>query len=918
MAGNRREFLLGAATFTAGMSLSSLSSASEHGKTADVSGSPGAASPFLLEFEGTALTSLRFAGDAFPTNYVATGQKLGHVEIAWRRANGAWQRFNSGDPTMSPNADGTYVVRDDRGEALAVTIRLKPRGNLLRWAVRLLNTSSDPIEIGDLALPLPMHSTFSPKGAEKIPVLKHSFISGHGSFLFWMRANSVGPYLVMTPERNTSLEYWDHSRGERGERGQRPAFRAYVHSVAVGETVHAAGGRWRQPRTSVMLAPAGQAGADRTYAFQFAGAQDYAGVRQRLLDAGLLDVEIAPGMTVPADLSTCVAIRSRDPIESILAEHPEQTRIEPLGEREGRRLYRVKFDRLGENMLTVHHGAGRSTRLEFFAAEPLETLIHKRAAFTTKHQIRDAGKWYNGLLAEWNMDSEVLLSPDNYDRIKGWRIYEVTCDDPGLSKPAYLASKNAEFPNQAQVEALDYYIEHFVWGGLQRTTEESHRYGIYGIPDWKHNRDSSDPGPKGKLHIWRPYDYPHIVVMYFSMYRIARDYPGIKTKLDRATYLERAYGTALGMFTIPMQVTGWSAYQTGFYNEAVIPQLIEELDMVGKHDKASQLRTHWEKKVAFFVAGNPNLYGSEYAFDSTGFESTQAIARYALDHPSTPGITLGATVKFASEQIRDNLFCRGVIEKAYYYYGSDYRGGGGDSFTLSYMSPMGGWGVLNHALYEGREPDATIRLGYASFLSSWALMNTGTRESGFGYWYPGEANDGGSGGGFEPAAYGMTWLEQPHHRGPWYYSCETDLGYCGALRTAATIVADDPVFGRFCFGGEMRAGKSSLRVVPRDGLRRRLHLRVAGQKIDFELTGARFAKEQPIEWFTDRQRFLFTLETEATASGEAQLLVTGLPDHTYKIICGQETKEFHSGAKKPLQLRIPAGSSNAQVEIVRS
>jgi len=914
MAGNRREFLLGAATFTAGMSLSSLASATDQGKTVNVSGSPNAASPFLLEFEGTALTSLRFAGDAFPTNYVAAGQKLGHVELAWRRANGVWQRFSSADTTASPDADGTYVVRDASGEALAVSTRLKLRDSLLRWTIALRNMSAGQVEVGDLALPLPMHSTFSPKGVASIPVLKHSFISGHGSFLFWMRSNSVGPYLVMTPERDTSLEYWDHPRGERG---QRSAFRAYVHSAAVGETVRAAGGRWRQPRTSVKLAPAGKTGAARTYAFQFAAAEDYEGVRQRLVDAGLLDVEIAPGMTVPADLSTCIAVRSREPIRSIVAEHPEQTRIESLGEREGRRLYRVRFQRLGENMLTVNHGEGRSTRLEFFAAEPLETLIHKRAAFTTRHQIRDAGKWYDGLLAEWNLDSEVLLSPDNYDRIKGWRIYEVTCDDPGLSKPAYLASKNAEFPHQAEVEALDYYIEHFVWGGLQRTTEESHSYGIYGIPDWKHNRDSSDPGPKGKLHIWRPYDYPHIVVMYFSMYRIARDFPGIRMKLDRAIYLERAYGTALGMFTIPMQVTGWSAYKTGFYNEVVIPQLIEELDLVGKHDEASRLRMHWEKKVAFFVAGNPNLYGSEYAFDSTGFESTQAIARYALDHPSMPGITPEASIKFAKEQIRDNLFCRGVIEKAYYYYGSDYRGGAGDSFTLSYMSPMGGWGVLNHALYEGREPDATIRLGYASFLSSWALMNTGTRESGFGYWYPGEANDGGTGGGFEPAAYGMTWLGQPHHRGPWYYSCETDLGYCGALRTAATVVADDLVFGRFCFGGEMRAEKTSLRIIPRDGLRRRLHLRAAGQKIDFELAGARFAKEQLIEWFTDQQRFLFTLETEATASGEAQLMVAGLPAHGYKIICGPETTEFRPDAMKPLRLRIPAGSSKVQVEIVR-
>jgi hypothetical protein len=118
------------------------------------------------------------------------------------------------------------------------------------------------------------------------------------------------------------------------------------------------------------------------------------------------------------------------------------------------------------------------------------------------------------------------------------------------------------------------------------------------------------------------------------------------------------------------------------------------------------------------------------------------------------------------------------------------------------MSQMGGWAVLDYALNVARDPSPYLRLGYASYLSAWALMNTGTPQSNYGYWYPGEANDGAAGGGFEPASYGRTWLGQPHHRGSWNFSSEIDLGYCGALRTAATVLADDPIFGRFCFGGE--------------------------------------------------------------------------------------------------------------------
>ncbi|MFT4112147.1 DUF5695 domain-containing protein [Silvibacterium sp.] len=925
MGASRREFLLGAAAVAASAPLSSLARAASLN-----------ASPFLLESGGGVLTSLRFAGDAFPTNYVASGQALGHIDISWRNGSGAWQQLQTSEkgieakvlPAEGGGTAAEYRAKGESGDALRVTSRLEPQGQLLQWTITLENLGSQPLEIGDLAVPLPMHSSFAAKEPPTASVLKHHFISGDGSYLFWMRKNSVGPYLVMTPEHGTHLEYWDHTpahrRPEQGSqqtpapadgRAQRPVFRAYMHSVAAAEEIAQRGGRWRQPHTGETLPPAGAKGSVRTYAFQLAWASDYAGVRERIVDAGLPDVEVAPGMTVPSDLSTCVAIRSKDGVQALEAEHPERTKIEPLGERNGRQLYRVSFAALGENMLTVRQRDGRETRLEFFACEPVETLLHKRAAFIARHQVRDASKWYDGLLCEWAMDTHVQLGPENYDRIKGWRVYEVTCDDPGLSKPAFLASKNAEFPDPAQVEALDHYIDRFVWGGLQRTTDEKYSYGIYGILDWKQNRDSSDPGPKGKLHIWRPYDYSHIVVMYFSMYKIARGYPGITMKLDKSVYLERAYGTALAMFTVPMEVTQWSAYETGFYNELVIPQLIDELDENGRHDEAAALRAHWEKKVAFFISGQPDLFGSEYAFDSTGFESTQAIARYALAHPQTPGITAEATKKFALTQMQANLFCRGVVEKAYYYYGSDYRGGAGDSFTLTYMSQLGGWAVLDHALYERRVPDATVRLGYASYLSAFALMNTGTAETGYGYWFPGEESDGGSGGGFEPAAYGMTWLGQPHHRGPWYYSSESDLGYCGAVRTAATIVADDPVFGLFCFGGEMRDRGSSLEIVPRDGLRRRLHLRTSSQQIDLEIGGARFAKERPITSSKGKMRFLFHVETDPNATGEMTLRIAGLPAGNYRVRCGGQSIEL-SPETGIARFQVPASSEQAEVEIL--
>jgi hypothetical protein len=205
---------------------------------------------------------------------------------------------------------------------------------------------------------------------------------------------------------------------------------------------------------------------------------------------------------------------------------------------------------------------------------------------------------------------------------------------------------------------------------------------------------------------------------------------------------------------------------------------------------------------------------------------------------------------------------------------------------------MGGWSVLDYALNYSPHADWYLRLGYASYLSAWALMNSGTPESNYGYWYPGKENDGGAGGGFEPAPYGQTWLNQPHHRGPWYYASEVDLGYSGALRTAATILADDPVFGRFCFGGDWRKTAGGLEITPRDGVRRRFYALLGeneNQKLQLVLESDRFAASQPIVLKDDFSAVRFTLESDNPAKHLAKLRLSGLARGSYAVLDGNKT-----------------------------
>jgi hypothetical protein len=860
---------------------------------------------FSLKLNNGAVAGLTRTGDIFPTQYLQGGGGLGNAIIRYRQSSDAtWHTFQSSAPsgvatvTYSTSADGTqqtarYQITNSLPGALVFESVFTFRQDTFLWTLNATNLTGQTVLIGDLALPLPMNMAFSGITSS---AMKHSFISGYGSFIFWMRPDSVGPYLLMTPADNTKLEFWDDPSPPLG-------YRAYIHSYVAGTnaaaqnpSVTTQGSRWRQPNTSLTLAASGS----QNYGFKFQWATNYDGIRQALVNEGKIDVHIVPGMTLPTNLFAQFALRTTQTVSSVTAEFPAQTQIQFLGTTNvgaggTYQLYQVQFSQLGENELTIQYGNGRSMYLEFFVTEPLETLINKRAAFLVSKQINDATKWYNYLFCDWNMNDAVLVTPDNHDTLgSSFQVYEIASDDAGESRPAYMAEKESVFPVQSEVTALDNYIQTFVWGGLQRATNETSSYGIYGVPDWHNLRTANN------LFIGRGYDYPHIIVMYYGMYQVAKYHPEVTTVLSAGEYLQRAWGTAIALWSYG----GGQATQVGLMNEVVIPDLLNDLQAEGMTNQAASLRTNWEQKVNYYVTGNADLFASEYAFDSTGFESQEAYAKYALQHAgadplmgsTNPTLFLQQAQQYLLTQITANVFDRGWLETAYYHYGSDYRGDMGDDYVLSYMSQMGGWGLLDYALYCAPNPADYLRLGYASILSAWATMNSGTPASNYGFWYPGAANDGGCGGGFEPSPYNSTWLGgQPMHRGDWYYSAEENLGFCGALRAAATILADDPIFGRFCYGGTWQQTAATNQVVPLDGVRRRFHALLNGATLHLVLRSDRFAQGQAIGLKDDLSQTTFQIESGNPAT-HTEIL------HLTASISGQYTLSNNHGLVSTLNL----------------
>lgn len=823
----------------------------------------------------------------------------------------------------------------------------KLNGDILDWSLTIANQTDQPIEIGDLGVPFPM-SERTPQEPGKIytqKLIRHSCISGNGSWIFWQRSNAEGSFLVATPVGRTRFEYYDNTGGGGGSGPGGGggfgggAYTPYIHAKVASAGPIAQGGNWRLPITSLTLAPKGSKGDSIHYGFKFQWAKDFDGVREVLYKENLFDVNVVPGMAIPIDLPALVSLRTRNKIDAVVPEFPEKTNVEFVGEKgEGGKVYRVRFSKLGENMIKVKYGGGQWMSLEFFVTEPLETVIQKRANFLVTHmQHNDPSKWYYGSYGDWDQKNLILRSADDRDGLRSWLTD--SCDDAGNARPAFIASKNVFFPNEKEIDSVELYIRKFLWndgkGGMQRTDKEEYAYGIYGIPNWYVNRNSQDPGWQGQKHLWRIYDYPHIILLYYRMYQVAKYYPDMVHYLDAAGYLERAYRTAVAYWTVPLATDRepWSADSVGTMNEAFIPELIEALEKEGKREEAGKIRSHWEGKVDHFVNQTPNLFGSEFTFDSTGFESTGSFAHYALEHVAQAGrvlpgdlpaddfrrrVSYDAAKKFMDFQLRLNMGDRGWLETTYFQLGSDYRGS--MSYLLSYMSQLGGWSILDYGLNFAQDPTPYLRLGYASSLSSWALVNSGTAESGYGYWNPSKENDGATGGGFVPEAWGRGWIGKQMARGAWYYSAEEDVGYTGALRTHATIVTRDPIFGEFAYGAELTRRRDTVSVIPRDGLRTRFHVIRGNQRLHMELAHDGYAREQPVLVNDALSKIEFTLENRGRGPHTTQLELSGLPGGNYSVTIDgkvQSLRVTETKARQVVNLPVGAGPTS-KVSIERA
>lgn len=871
------------------------------------------------------LVRLDFEMDGALRNFIDKDAALGEFRLIYRRGSRCHDVSDADFPVRVRQADSSLVLHWVLPEGLCLSQSfIRMDSGDVRWELQLENTGRFKLQVTDLGVRLPLGGIDNTIEA-RYNYCRHHSVNGDASFLYWVPYSGTGNCLLMLPVEGTSLEFASLDSWY------------YMHATTVADR---RGDTWRLPSSSSELQP----GESRHYGFRLFCCSNRDSLETAIYEGGSVCVRVVPGMVIPRGEEVLFALRSATPISRIGAEYASQTDLEPVGAfQDGFYRYRVRFDRLGENLLTVSYGNKRCY-LEFFVTEPLETLIRKRSAFiTSRQQHRRPDKWYDGLYSLYDMECDELLSPDYLQDLRE-EFMVGGSDDPSNSKPIFVSEKNVAYPDSAEIASLEYYERNFVWGKLQRTDEEyPYPYGIYGSENWFRNRSGRDggydAGGSGKGRMWRTFDYTTHFAVYYNLYLIARDNPQWTSYLDADGYLQRAYRTAMAFFEVPYNIEmgsqwafhGWCdwAYKQGNFHERYLLDIVDALEENGYREAARRLRREWEKKVAYMIYEDPWPFGSEMFVDRTAFESSYYVAQYALQREMVPqeqfwydknrrkwysytAYDPAEKHRFMRSQLDANLALRGILEPGYHSLGTAWGGG---SVTLDYMSQMGGVALLDYGVRFAEQPADFIRYGYNSLLSSWALMNTGDRSSDYGYWHKGVDRDGAVGWAFSYYQHSHPYMNYINvGRGPWRYDGEIDHGLAGAVHGAGCYIVDDPLFGEVCYGGRLIATERDWRVRPWDGVCRYVSIPGVG-RFEFRLENDGL-DPQGMEVSRDLSRLAFAVERRSPGPHDCRIRLDNLPPGRYKLLVeGAETSRFVS--EPQVCLRVPVTKETTNIQIIK-
>ncbi|WP_285022095.1 DUF5695 domain-containing protein [Novosphingobium sp. fls2-241-R2A-195] len=786
---------------------------------------------------------------------------IGDIHVRLKTAGSDWQDFSSANArkqiTALAGGNGVLAAADitasmGAGMPLRIERRWVNDAGVLAMRFTLVNTSKAPVEIGGLGMPMVFDNIILDRDLDQAHAqasFVDPYIGRDAGYLQVTRLNGQGPALLVLPEKGTPLEAYrpvlEARAAPKGDIFTDRSPRSQVSEGFYDWTVASkgfaekewakAGQQWNAP-TSFTLAP----GESRTIGLRFVTSPSVRAIEDTLVAQKRPVAVGIPGYVVPTDQTASLFLKSPSKVASI--ESWPTGALTATADKAGKRWarYRIKASGWGQARLTVTYADGQKQTVSYYITKPLDTVMADIGHFTTTKQ------WFEGKDDPFHR-SPAILSYDREDNkilTQDGRVWvSGMSDEGGAGSWVAAAIKQLDNPNAEEVAKLERLVNETVLGTLQvadgpqagAVKKSIFYYDPKEFPDyydpkinWKSwtawsKKDSDDLG--------RSYNYPHVAIGHWVLYRLARDNQGLVKQHDWKFYLDWAYRTSVAM----MRDAPYYA-QFGQMEGDVFLDILKDLKREGMTAEATEMEglmkgraDHW-RTLKF-------PFGSEMAWDSTGQPEVYAWMRYFGYQPQadvTREVILGYDPTIPSWGYNGNA-------RRYW----DFLYGGKVSRIERQIHHYGS--ALNAVpLFDAYRQNPTdlhlLRVAYGGMMGG----ITNIDQEGFG-----------------SAAF-HSWPDMMK----WdVITGDYGMGFYGHAITSASYIVNDPQLGWLGFGGDLENKRAQVSLTPKDGARRRLFVAPAGLWITLEA-----GRIQRAAYDTKSGKVVLTLDPASATAPSARLL----------------------------------------------
>ncbi|MBA17400.1 MAG: hypothetical protein CMN73_13745 [Sphingomonas sp.] len=758
---------------------------------------------------------------------------IGDVNLRLRTPGGEWRDFASShvrQPIQMLSTPGNVIAAHDITQTMGAGIPIRVirqwvnENGALALRFTLINTGNTPVEIGAMGMPMVFDNIITDRSLEEAHAqasFVDPYIGRDAGYLQVTRLNGEGPVLLVLPEPGSPLESYrlisqanprDPSRDaniftDRTQRGQ--TFEGFYDWTVASKGFadrewKDADRQWNEP-TSFTLA----AGESRTIGVKLVEAPSIRGIEDTLIANHRPVAMGIPGYVVPMDLPASLFLNSPSAVRSIESYPADALVATEESSADGWARYSVRGTKWGRARLTINYADGTAQTVSYYVTKPLEQVNADIGRFTTHDQ------WFEGegdpfgrspAILTYDREENAIVTQDPRVWIAGMS------DEGGAGAWVSAMMKQLDNPDAEQVARLERLVNETVVGNLQVADGEHigavKKSLFYYQPDelpagyYDPNIDWRSWTSWSKEHaadLGRSYNYPHVAIGHWVLYRLARNHDGLVKQQDWRWYLEHAYLTAVAM----MRDAPYYA-QFGQMEGDVFVDILQDLKREGMSQEAAAMEALMKARADHW-ASLPYPFGSEMAWDSTGQAEVYAWMRYFGYGPQ-------------AESTREVI--------------------------LAYDPTVPNWGYNGNArrywdfLYGGKYPRIERQIHhYGSALNAVPLFDSFRRDPQNEFYLLRVAYGGLMGGitnidqqGFASAAFhsGTDMMKWDPYTGDY------GMGYFGHSYAAATYLVKHPSFGWLGFGGLVSDRGDTIHIEPRDGARTRLFVAPAGQWITLE------------------------------------------------------------------------------------